>query len=94
MHDIASNADTTTSVQNSTKVQAIILRLAVLAFILTVVTHWTLIKFSAQLSNQISIPTKFLRENMSRALQQLRQAPRRMIRMVSGKNEGGLGGYQ
>ncbi|KAI0798798.1 hypothetical protein GGR55DRAFT_684566 [Xylaria sp. FL0064] len=58
-----------TAFQTSTTVRAVTLPLAILAFTLTVVTYWILIKYSAQLSNQISIPFKFLRENMNRVLQ-------------------------
>ncbi|KAI1353276.1 hypothetical protein F5Y01DRAFT_277433 [Xylaria sp. FL0043] len=60
-----------TAFQTSTTVRAVTLPLAILALTLTVVTYWILIKYSAQLSNQVAMPIKFPRENMNRALQQL-----------------------
>ncbi|KAI0974866.1 hypothetical protein F4678DRAFT_457980 [Xylaria arbuscula] len=58
-----------TDFQDSAKVRAITSSLAVLAFILTVVTYWALVRFSAPLSNQVVIPSKFLSENMNGVLQ-------------------------
>ncbi|KAI1428491.1 hypothetical protein F5Y12DRAFT_28515 [Xylaria sp. FL1777] len=71
-----SGSESSTAFQTSTIVQAITLTLAIFSFVLTAVTYWLLLKYSARLSNQVVIPTKFLRGNMNRVLQQLGKTER------------------
>ncbi|KAI0407344.1 hypothetical protein F4802DRAFT_18244 [Xylaria palmicola] len=60
-----------TSFQTSTMVRATNTSLAIFAFSLTAATYGILIKYSLQLSNQVAIPVKFLRENVNRVLERL-----------------------
>ncbi|KAI1739483.1 hypothetical protein F4680DRAFT_448861 [Xylaria scruposa] len=62
-----------TAFQNSATVRAINLTLAILAFLLTAFTYGMLIKYSAHLSNQFIIPRKFIHENKTQVLKELRK---------------------